>query len=241
MDKLKPLVLGVLGGMGTYATIHFFQQYAEVFQAEKEWDRPRIVIDNNCTMPSRVRAFLYGEKRKELVEQMASSLMGLKREGANRLILACNTSHLFLDEVYETAPEVKELVVHIIDACVERLIAQGIKKVYLLATEGTLLSGVYQQKLQAVNILCECPETDEFPLLRECIEAVKQNRVNPQIQRLFIELLNRAEEACILGCTELPIIYDQLSSQDKDKVNCQVIDPLYLALEKVYRQYEQKT
>lgn len=38
-------VIGVLGGMGTYATINLFRQYAEVFPAEKEWERPRIVID----------------------------------------------------------------------------------------------------------------------------------------------------------------------------------------------------
>ena len=71
----KDLVIGVLGGMGTYATIHLFQQYAEVFNAEKEWDRPRIIIDNRCTMPSRVRAFLYNEKENELVEEMVDSLL----------------------------------------------------------------------------------------------------------------------------------------------------------------------
>lgn len=34
---MKDLVIGVLGGMGTYATINLFKQYAEVFPAEKEW------------------------------------------------------------------------------------------------------------------------------------------------------------------------------------------------------------
>ena len=60
-------VIGVLGGMGTYATINLFKQYAKVFPAEKEWDRPRIIIDNRCTMPSRVRAFLYNENVDELI------------------------------------------------------------------------------------------------------------------------------------------------------------------------------
>ena len=46
------MVIGVLGGMGTYATVHMFKQYADIFAAEKEWDRPRIIIDNRCTMPS---------------------------------------------------------------------------------------------------------------------------------------------------------------------------------------------
>ena len=70
-------VIGVLGGMGTYATIHLFQQYAEIFPANKEWDRPRIIIDNNCTMPSRVRAFLYNENADLLVKQMTDSIYNL--------------------------------------------------------------------------------------------------------------------------------------------------------------------
>lgn len=78
---MKDLTIGVLGGMGTYATIHLFQQYAEVFSAEKEWERPRIIIDNRCTMPSRVRAFLYKEKEKQLVEEMADSMQNLLRGG----------------------------------------------------------------------------------------------------------------------------------------------------------------
>ena len=45
MNK-KDFVIGVLGGMGTYATINLFKEYARIFEAEKEWDRPRIIIDN---------------------------------------------------------------------------------------------------------------------------------------------------------------------------------------------------
>lgn len=236
MTKREPLVLGVLGGMGTYATIHFFKQYAEVFTAEKEWDRPRILIDNNCTMPSRVRAILYGERRQELVEEMSNSLAGLMHCGANRMVLACNTSHLFLEEVYQRLPQAREKVVHIIDACVEHLIERKVKKVYLLATEGTLISGVYQKKLEAAGILCQSPGEDEFPLLRDCIEAVKQNKLTDEARKTLRELISRADEACILGCTELPILYDSMG--EKTALKCEVIDPLHLALMKIHGQWQ---
>ena len=65
-SEQKDFVIGILGGMGTYATIYLFQEYVELFPAEKEWERPRIIIDNNCTMPSRVRAVLYNEKETSL-------------------------------------------------------------------------------------------------------------------------------------------------------------------------------
>ena len=78
---MKDLVICVLGGMGTYATINLFKQYAEVFPAEKEWERPRIVIDNRCTMPSRVRAFLYHENVDKLLDEMTDSIDCLLKIG----------------------------------------------------------------------------------------------------------------------------------------------------------------
>lgn len=95
----KEFCIGILGGMGTYATVNLFKQYADVFNAIKEWDRPRIIIDNRCTMPSRVRAFLYNENREKLIFEMTDSINNLIRSGATHIILACNTSHLFLDEI----------------------------------------------------------------------------------------------------------------------------------------------
>ena len=102
--------IGVLGGMGTYATVHLFKQYADVFDAKKEWDRPRIIIDNRCTMPSRVRAFLYNENVEKLVGEMTESIGCLLGMGANRIILACNTSHLFLPLIYEKLPTAKSAI-----------------------------------------------------------------------------------------------------------------------------------
>lgn len=81
---MKDLVIGVLGGMGTFATVNLFKQYAEVFPAEKEWERPRIIIDNRCTMPSRVRAFLYHENVEKLVDEMADSIDGLLKIGGGK-------------------------------------------------------------------------------------------------------------------------------------------------------------
>ena len=90
---MKDLVIGVLGGMGTYATINLFKQYAEVFPAEKEWDRPRIIIDNRCTMPSRVRAFLCHENVDKLVDEMSDSIEGLLKMGGGQQELFLHAIH----------------------------------------------------------------------------------------------------------------------------------------------------
>lgn len=86
--------IGVIGGMGSYATLDFFHRLLTAFPAEKDWDRPRIIIDNRCTMPSRVRAILYNEATDEVSHDLAESTRNLIHSGADILVLACNTSHV---------------------------------------------------------------------------------------------------------------------------------------------------
>lgn len=227
-------VIGVLGGMGTYATINLFRQYAEVFPAEKEWERPRIVIDNRCTMPSRVRAFLYNENVEKLIDEMSDSMKHLVDSGCTKIILACNTSHLFLPKIYEKVPELRNKVMNIIDNCIEEIKNDGADVVYLLGSEGTIESRIYQSKLEQNGIKCLVPEPKEYSLLRECIEAVKQNKYTDEIQNKFSTLVNRYD-SCILGCTELPILYEKYI----DAVQCEeVYDPLLLALQKLKKEYD---
>ncbi len=230
----KDMVIGVLGGMGTYATIHLFEQYAEMFPAEKEWDRPRIIIDNRCTMPSRVRAFMYHESVDQLREEMTDSLIHLSNAGCTRILLACNTSHLFLPGVYKLHPELQEKIVHIIECCCERIKESGSNEVYLLGSEGTIDSGIYQEALKKRGIACSCPKEEEYAMLRDCIEAVKQKKYSAQVKKVFLDLINRSD-SCILGCTELPILYDRY----RDDVTCRKIyDPLLEGLRSIRREYE---
>ena len=113
--------VGIVGGMGSYATVDFFRRIVDAFPAEKEWDRPRILIDNYCTMPSRVRAILYDERRDELIDDLCNSVKGLLNAGAERLIFACNTSHVFIPEILERIPECRDRIVHIIESCAREL------------------------------------------------------------------------------------------------------------------------
>lgn len=231
---MNKFTIGVLGGMGTYATINLFKQYADVFPAEKEWERPRIIIDNRCTMPSRVRAFLYNENVEQLIDEMTNSMQNLVDSGCTRIILACNTSHLFLDEIYKRVPSLQEKVINIISNCTKRIKEAGLKSIYLLGSEGTIDSEIYQNSLKEKGIECIVPSKDEYQLLRDCIEAVKQNKYTNEVKEIFLELVNRYD-SCILGCTELPILYEMY----KNDIVCKnVYDPLLIGLQTLKEEYD---
>lgn len=218
------MIIGILGGMGTYATIHVFEQYAKIFPANKEWERPRLIIDNNCTMPSRVRAFLENYKKNELIDEMFNSLEVLKNAGCKKIILGCNTSHLFLEEIFKKDPELNELVVNIIDETIKEIKRNKIDKVFLLASEGTIKSCIYQNKL---NIDIKIPSESELKVIRNCIEAVKTNNITEIIKQDFVNLI-KEHKNIILGCTELPILFSKCSINDKI-----ILDPIEITLKHI--------
>ena len=237
MTDKKNFVVGVLG-VATYATINFFEQWAKVFPAEKEWDRPRIIIDNNCTLPSRVRALLYNENVDLLVEGMTTSIEMLIRAGASRILIACNTAHVFLPAIYEKCQQAREFVFDIVDTCVERLKRRGVKKTFLLASEGTILAGLYQKKFADAGIDCGAPPTEEFFVVRNFIEAVKHDDFTPEVKAQFVDFTRRKTDSgggVILGCTELPVMRDKCADELND-IN--FFDPMLIALEDLKAEFD---
>ena len=202
--------IGIVGGMGSYATVDFFRRIVDAFPATKEWDRPRILIDNYCTMPSRVRAILYNERREELIEDLSNSVKNLIDAGAERIIFACNTSHVFIPEVTERIPGSRDRIIHIIDACAREL--QELPTMgggyLLLATEGTIETGIYEDIFRNYELNLKAPGREDYEKLRYFIEAVKQNNIDDNVIEVFCKFVESfAEESIILGCTELPILY----------------------------------
>ncbi len=234
---MKAGAIGVLGGMGSVATADFFTRLVRAFPAEKEWDRPRIVVDNACQMPSRVRALLYGERRDELTSDLADGIAGLAKAGCTDIVLACNTSHVFLPEVEPIARERAEgrpfKIWHILRLLGEALRREGVTTVSLLATEGTILSRVYPDTLAEYGVAVECEGESAFADMRALIEAVKQDRVDERAAEGMRALIER--QPCLdvaLGCTEFPAYLPYLRGVSK-----RLRDPLQAAIDALREEY----
>lgn len=225
--------IGIVGGMGSYATLDFFGRLIKSFPAEKDWDRPRILIDNRCTMPSRVRAILYGERVDEVSDMLAESVRNLIHSGADVLVLACNTSHVFLPEIIKRVPEAEGKFVNIIESLSDSLLACDTRTFRLMASEGTLDSRVYQLYLNSYGIEIEPPNPDEYPIYRGLIEDVKQDRVNEDTVARFVDAVEMGDnDHVIIGCTEFPPIY-RLAAERLAEDGYHVFDPLDTTIAKI--------
>ena len=210
--------IGILGGMGSYATLDLFRRVLKAFPAEKEWDRPRILIHNNCTMPSRVRAILYNEKQEQLVAEMSESINQLVESGATKILLGCITAHYFLPRLPH-----QELIINAAEITA-RQVAPG--KIAVLCTEGSVEAGIWTNVLKQCSITY--PNDEQMKELRQYIEVVKQDKMTSEWQMKFVEYINSfACDRVVLGCTELPVLLGECVTEKE------IIDPMQYAIEEL--------
>lgn len=234
------MTIGVLGGMGSYATLDFFERYLNKFTADKEWDRPRIIIDNRCTMPSRVRAIIYNENWDTIVSEISDSIDNMLKAGCDNIILACNTSHIFLSDVYTAHPEYEQYVRNIIMLCANDIKNKGILEVSLIATEGTLLSGIYQNIFNKYGIKVNTPNEGLFNKMRHFIELVKTNTYSSNdLDEFEAFIIEQSNMPLVLGCTEFPVLFSKIRTRESI-LKLQIFDPLESTLNFLYNKFKKE-
>ena len=197
--------IGILGGMGPLATADLFRKITLLTDAARDNDHIRVYIDSNARIPDRTAAILSGGK--DPVPEMASALRSLEACGASCVIMPCNTAHYFLPRLQAMT---KLPFISMLEATAKTCAAQypG-RTAAVLATKGTLATGLYEQALAAQNVRCLIPDAGEQDVLMHLIyDIVKASRpLAPEEgtwQRLLDALRARGADYFILGCTELP-------------------------------------
>jgi len=180
--------LGILGGMGPWATLNFFEEILKNTEAEKDWDHLHIIIDNNVQIPSRTRALLYNETSP--VSAMKDACYNLMRCGCDYIAVPCNSAHYFYDEVVENTniPWVNMLQV------VSKQVAHY-KTVLVLGGYTTIVKKTYDQYLDNTIYL------DNYDMIYDLIESVKVNKHGYKKKLKFPEA-----DCVLLACTELPLV-----------------------------------
>ena len=196
--------IGIMGGMGPMATVDLMKKIILATPASKDQEHIPMLVDNNSQIPDRTKAIM-GQGASPAPE-MVKTAKRLMMAGADFIIIACNTAHYFLPEIL---PQISIPVLSIIDVTTNSALEKGFKSVGLLATTGTVSTGLYQKKLEASGIQCITPPTDKQHLIDDMIyQGVKANNENYDthaVEELLAEMQSTGAEAFILGCTEVPV------------------------------------
>lgn len=201
-------IIGVLGGMGPAATGDLFLKIIAETPAETDQDHIPVIIYSDPRVPDRTEALLHGGA--DPVPWLIHGAKQLERMGVSFIVIPCNTAHAFLDRV---VPEIDTPIVSILDTAAEAIRANHptASRVGLLATDGTIATGIYQEALRrhGLDVIVPDEELQEHCVM-PAIRAVKANSRHESVRARLVEaaeyLEKRGAHVVLAACTEIPVM-----------------------------------
>ncbi|MDE2355939.1 MAG: amino acid racemase [Alphaproteobacteria bacterium] len=196
-------IVGVLGGMGPVATTVFMSRVQALTPARGDAEHLHLLVDCNPRVPGLGVA---GEPGGDTGETLAAMARGLARQGAQLLVMPCNTAHAWAGAI-TSAVDLPFL--NLIEAVADAAMAERPARVRLLAADGCLRAGLYQTAFAARGVAVETPTPAGQGALMDLIHRIKAGDVGPTARRAMQEqaedLIARGADAVIAGCTEVPL------------------------------------
>jgi aspartate racemase len=208
MDRM----IGILGGMGPEATLDLYHHIIRLTPATKDQDHIRVLIYSNPKIPDRTKAIV-GNGESPLNHLIESARL-LEKAGAGIIAIPCNASHHYLPEIQRA---INTPLLNMIEETGRELGKQlpAVKTVGLLAALGTVRSGIYCREFSALGIKVMIPDDAGQMKLQEAINQVKagvyDRRSQQAVESIGKGLIESGANAVILGCTEIPLIFNSSS------------------------------
>ena len=247
-------MIGILGGMGTQAGLDFCNKLAILNRGKIDQEYPLFILYNKANIPGRPESIgihtrnltknLNVKKNKIKYQLVLKSLVKgcnlLKKSKCKFLVIPCNTAHYWYDDLKKriNLPIInmpKEVYRHTIKQCKKN------STIGLLATEGTLKTGIYN-KFFDKNFNLIFPESKiQKNSVNRAIKFVKMGNVKAAskiIKPAINYLINKKCKKIILGCTELPIAIFAFKSFDKIKTSKIFLDPNLILANAAMKKYK---
>lgn len=201
----KKQLLGVLGGLGPMATAYYLELMVSMTDAATDQEHLPMILMNIPTIPDRT-AFILGKSHDSPIEPMVALGRQLKEMGCTVLATPCITAHYFHDALQSG---IGLPLIHGIRCVAEHLKQAGIRKVGLMATDGTVRSRTFQQQLGAMGMDTILPSQEGQKAVMTLIYDQIKAGLQPDMalfENLRDELRSNGAQVIVLGCTELSLL-----------------------------------
>ena len=198
-------VLGVIGGMGPIAMSFFMELVIKMTDASTDQDHLDMIIYNIPSIPDRT-SYILDHTKKSPLPVILNIAAKLEEQGVEFLAMPCCTAHYFQEELEQS---LHKPFVNIIRATVHYLKERGITKVGVMATDGTMNTGLFRKELEENGMQIVCPSKErQKDVMHVIYQNVKANRPveMDRFRAVGDELKANGAEAIILGCTELSLV-----------------------------------
>tara|TARA_Y100000389_G_scaffold83430_1_gene80007 strand:- start:1522 stop:2268 length:747 start_codon:yes stop_codon:yes gene_type:complete len=247
-------MIGILGGMGTQAGLDFCNKLAILNRGKIDQEYPLFLLYNKANIPGRPESIgvqtknlanrsVNKKSKKKYLLVLKSLLNGcqlLKKSKCKFIVIPCNTAHYWYDDLKKKIkiPIInmpKEVFVHTQKNCKKNT------SIGLLATDGTLKTGVYNKFFDKKYNLIYPTSSLQKASVNRAIKLVKMGKVksaNKIIKPAIDYLIKKNCKKIILGCTELPIAIFAFKSFKKIKTSKIFLDPNLILANAAMKQYK---
>ncbi|MBO5128966.1 MAG: amino acid racemase [Oscillospiraceae bacterium] len=205
MTQAQQKTLGVIGGLGPIATSHFMELVIRMTDAQRDQQHLDMVIYHTPSIPDR-SSFILDPTLPSPLESMIDLGRRLSEQGVGCIAIPCVTAHYFHESLSQA---ISVPIIHAPQETAIHLQNAGIRTVGIMATDGTVSSGIFQKELEKRGITRVIPskerQKDVMHLIFECIKANRPADM-ARFRQVAEELRENGAEVIILGCTELSLI-----------------------------------
>ncbi|OLA94700.1 MAG: aspartate racemase, partial [Sutterella sp. 54_7] len=151
----KPFKVGLIGGLGPAATVDLYDKIVKATPAKTDQEHIKLVVEQNPQIPDRTACLLNGGEDPTLA--LFHCAQRLEADGCSTLIVPCNTAHAFLPylERFIKIPFIN-MQQAALDEIQNKLGTRA--KIGLLATTGTVQTGIYGDKANAMGLPMFVPD-----------------------------------------------------------------------------------
>lgn len=196
--------LGIIGGLGPMATAYLMELIIKMTDAKTDQEHLEMVIYNIPSVPDRTN-FILGKSPKNPCPSLISIGKKLAEE-VDYIALPCITAHFFYSDLEK---EISVPIIHMVKETVVCLKEKRIKKVGIMATNGTIKSALFQKELGDESISYCFPDKKNQEYVMDLIyRDIKAGQPieKRKIQSITDNLNGQGAEIILLGCTELSLI-----------------------------------
>lgn len=199
--------LGIVGGMGSKATVEIFSRIVSMTAAKNDSEHMRIIILNNSKIPDRTDSILFNKETP--INELNKTINDIRKIGVRNIIMACNTAHYYIDDLDFSGMN----FISIVDSALKYLISNyKNKKIIVLGTRGMIESNIFLNNMYSKSLNLNYLNIEKQKVLLEIIYQIKSG-INPlALSSKFIDLLEDKGNVYLLACTELSLFKNYLSN-----------------------------
>ena len=230
-------MIGILGGMGTQAGLDFCNKLAKLNKGKTDQKYPLFLLYNKSNIPDRPENL---NKYKKVLKSLLDGCIFLQRNKCKFIVIPCNTAHYWFDDLQKkiripiiSMPKV--VYFNAIKTCKKN------SKIGLLATDGTLKTGIYNKFFDKNYKLIKPNKFIQSRNVNKAIRLVKMGKIREAekaIKPAVNYLIKKKCKKIILGCTELPIAIFAYKSFKKAKLSKTFLDPNLILAEASMKKYK---